>query len=103
MRKLFVALFGLLIMSAPAGAQDVPPVGINVGAGVLFPLSASKMPSTPVGTVGSARRSMCRRLRPSGGGHVQLDARAREDDSRSPAPGGQPRPSSSRAITTFIR
>ena len=42
MRKLLVALFGLLIMSAPAGAQDTPPVGINVGAGVLFPLSGLK-------------------------------------------------------------
>ena len=38
MRKLLVALFGLLIMSAPAGAQDKP-VSINVGAGVLMPLS----------------------------------------------------------------
>ena len=38
MRKLFVALFGLLIMSAPAGAQDKP-VTINIGAGVLMPLS----------------------------------------------------------------
>ena len=38
MRKLLVALFGLLIMSAPAGAQDKP-VSINIGAGVLMPLS----------------------------------------------------------------
>jgi hypothetical protein len=30
MRKLLVALFGLLIMSAPAGAQDKP-VSINMG------------------------------------------------------------------------
>ena len=42
MRKLLVALFGLLIMSAPAGAQDGPPVGINVGGGVLMPLSGLK-------------------------------------------------------------
>ena len=42
MRKLLVALFGLLIMSAPAGAQDGPPVSINVGAGVLLPLSGLK-------------------------------------------------------------
>ena len=38
MRKLLVALFGLLIMSAPAIAQDKP-VTINIGAGVLMPLS----------------------------------------------------------------
>ena len=37
MRKLLVALFGLLIMSAPAGAQDKP-VSVNVGAGVLMPV-----------------------------------------------------------------
>ena len=37
MRKLLAALFGLLILAAPVGAQDRP-VGINFGAGVLLPL-----------------------------------------------------------------
>jgi Outer membrane protein beta-barrel domain len=38
MRKLLAALFGLLIVAAPVGAQDRP-VSINFGAGVLMPVS----------------------------------------------------------------
>ena len=38
MRKLLATVFGILIIAAPAGAQDHP-VGINLGAGVQFPLS----------------------------------------------------------------
>ena len=37
MRKLVVAVMAVLVVAVPASAQD-PPVGINIGAGVLFPV-----------------------------------------------------------------
>jgi hypothetical protein len=41
MRKLVAVVFGFLLLAAPASAQDGP-VSINVGAGVLIPLTGFK-------------------------------------------------------------
>ncbi len=69
MRKLLVALFGLLIMSAPAGAQDKP-VSINIGAGVLMPLSGLNDAFDTGGERWDRRDVQCvADFRPSGGVH----------------------------------
>ena len=61
MRKLLAALFGLLILAAPVGAQDRP-VSINVGAGPLMPLGGFKDAFNTGAPAASARRSTSRRL-----------------------------------------
>ena len=83
MRKLLVALFGLLIISAPAGAQDTPPVGFNVGGGVLMPLSGLKdaFDTGWNGGIG-ATFNVSPTFEPSTEFTCTTGCQAREDDSR---------------------
>lgn len=42
MRRLLMVFFGLLVVAAPAAAQDVKPVDVNFGFGWAFPVSGLK-------------------------------------------------------------